>query len=126
VELNKGLRAYHCESPACKQDLSTYTKTYYLESAEAPCPLCGLSGHLVVCEVIHLIVPSRNGPMYAPETGGNYKFLCKTAQRNFTLYPQNHPNHPMFYSPLIKAVTCEECLIEYGTKFINAERILLG
>lgn len=118
------MRAYHCQSPACKQDVSTFTKTYYLDSPEAPCPLCGLSGHMVLCEIIHMIVLSRNGPMFVPETGNRYKFLCKTAQRNFMLYPPGHPNYPVFHSPLPKAVTCEECLIEYGSKFINGERLL--
>ena len=120
------MRAYHCESPACKLDVSTFTKTYYLDSPEAPCPSCGLSGHLVQCEIIHMIVPDKKGPMWAPETGLNYRFLCDEAQKNFIRYPPGHSLHPTYYTPVPKAVTCEKCLIEYGSVFINTERLILG
>lgn len=120
------MRAYHCESPACKLDVSTFTKTYYLDSPEAPCPTCNLSGHMVLCEVIHLIVPDRNGPMWSAETNRNYQFACRDAQRNFVLYPPGHSMYPMFYSVIPNAVTCEQCLIEHGAKFINAQRFILS
>jgi hypothetical protein len=120
------MRAYHCESPACKLDVSTFTKTYYLDSPEAPCPSCGLSGHLVQCERIHLIVPMRNGPIHSKVENKNYGFLCHRAQKNFVLYPPGHPMYPMFYTAVPQAATCQECLIEFGAKFINAERLILG
>jgi len=120
------MRPYHCESPACKQDFTTFTRTYYLDSPDAPCPSCKLSGHMVLCETIHLIVPDRKGPMWAPETQKNYQFVCKEAQKNFVLYPPGHPRYPTFYSTVPKVVTCEQCLLEYGAKFINAERFILS
>ncbi len=119
-------RPYHCESPACKSDLTTFTRTYYLDSPDDPCPLCGLSGHLVLCENIHLIVPDRYGPLKFAATNGSFRFLCHGAQRDFRLYPMGHPRYPYFYSQLIRACTCEDCLLEYGAKFINAERLVLG
>lgn len=118
------MRAYHCESPACKQDISTFNRTYYLDSPEAPCPLCGLTGHLVRCEVIHLIVPERTGPIHSQMTNTNYNFMCASARKRFVMYPPGHPMHPVFYTASPQAATCKECLIELGSKFINAERFI--
>ena len=118
------MRAYHCESPKCRSILSTFTKTYYLDSPEAPCPKCGIVGHLTLCDVIHFLVRDPYGSVTFGNGKLRHRFLCAKANRDFKLFPPGHPKHPNLYAVSAKAVTCEDCLIEFGAKLINAERII--
>lgn len=118
------MRAYHCESPACKRDITTFTKTYYLDSLQAPCPKCNMSGYLVACDTIHFLVPSQNGTVTFGKGNKRFRFLCAKANQAFKLFPPGHPKHPNLYAVTPRGVTCEDCLIEYGAKLINAERII--
>lgn len=117
------MRAFHCESPKCRTDLSTFSKTYYLDSPQAPCPKCGISGYLVMCDVIHFLVRDSHGGVTFGGGKLRHRFLCSKANRDFKLFPPGHPKHPNLYTMTPRGVTCEDCLIEFGAKLINAERI---
>jgi hypothetical protein len=108
-----------CESPPCKSSLMNFRSTFYVFSLESPCPSCGLRGHLQPCEFIHLIIPDKFGTLVG-QNNERYQFLCPKAKAAFLSSPLN-PEYPKFYSPVIAAVTCPECLKLYGAKELNGE-----
>lgn len=110
-----------CESPACRSSLHNFTKTFYVESMDSECPSCGLTGSLRRCEQIHLLVPSLLGAIVG-EDGQHYKFGCKSSREGYNRHYQ-HPTHPRFYSPVPRAVTCPDCLFEYGASLIEGELV---
>lgn len=116
--------AVHCESPACTQDITTYTRTYQVDSLRAPCPLCGLSGYLVPCERIHLIALDPKGPLRSGEDGKRYAFLCAKANDGFKKHAR-HKDHPVHFTAVPRACTCVDCLLAYGAKQIGTTEFSL-
>lgn len=113
-----------CESPPCKSSLLNYRRTFYVESlADSLCPSCGLSGHLVKCEAIHLIKPDRFGCLESRQDGQRYSFFCPDANRLFRA-PLNTPDFPHAYTTVVSACTCPRCLLEYGAHELNGELLV--
>lgn len=102
----------HCESPACMADLSSFRVVHLVESLEAHCPRCGLSGSLVLCDYTHLIVRNQFGPILGSD-GHRYNFVCGLARKAFSGNPRN-PTFPVHYTTIPHVSDCPDCLLEYG------------
>lgn len=109
-----------CESRVCKANLSNFSKTYYVDSLNAPCPSCGTCGGLVACDYIHLVVEDRFGHLESKLDGKRYKFACGRANRMY-LMPVNTPGFPRSYTNLPSACTCTDCLLAFGAEELNGE-----
>lgn len=113
-----------CDSPACRASFANYTKTFFVDSLQAPCPSCGLVGYLSPCEIIHLILEDRFGILQSVQDGRRYRFACGEANRLFR-FPVNTPNFPHHYTSIPSACTCTQCLLEYGGQMLGGEILLL-
>lgn len=112
-----------CISPACKLNADNYRKTFQVDSLEAPCPSCGMSGHLLACEYVHLVVRDRFGHMESRIDGHRYKFACSYANEMFKR-SHNTPGFPRMYSPNLSVCTCPYCLKELGAVESNGVLLL--
>lgn len=109
-----------CESLPCKANLKNFAKTYYVDSIKSPCPTCSISGNLIACDYIHLVVEDRFGHLESTIDGKKYKFACGRANKLYRM-PINTPGFPRSYTKLPSACTCPECLLAFGAEELNGE-----
>jgi len=109
--------AVHCTNPECS---SKFTDTYFVDSLQSPCPSCREKGSLVALEAIHLILPDKNGPLHSSLERRNYRFLCEPATKAW-FHGIRHPRYPVYYTRLLEAASCSECLRNYGLRLVEGD-----
>lgn len=84
---------FRCSKPGCEH----FRDIFHAEPNQNPtlCPKCG--SETTRLEIIHLVVPDRNGDIRSPGDRSAYSVVCGT-------------KNPIRYTNLAEAATCKACL----------------